>query len=216
MYSSFWLCVSILTAVLLYPPAFSFEVPLSDTAVREAYFLGQRGDEKMARFLETYRRYLPAPKSGPHVCMVEVVTPFAEAVNVSRQRSIGYSAQQAKLDYLARGDSLRIGVHIWYTATYGPGFQLSNHLPGPTGTWKDFRVRLLQNGRSIESKGVRYEGTHLSMGGGRGGGGSRPTGFIIWITYNPLDLNSAGDAAVEVETPDGQHVSTTLDLASLR
>lgn len=211
MYSSFRSCVSILTAVLLCPPAFAFEVPLSDTAVREAYFLGQRGDEKMALFLETYRRYLPAPKSGPHVYMVEVVTPFVEAVNVSRQRSIGYSAQQAKLDYLARGDSLRIGVHIWYTATYSPGFQ-----PGPTGTWKDFQVRLLQNGRSIESKGVRYEGTHLSMAGGRGGGGSRPTGFIAWITYNPLDLNSAANATLEVDTPDGQHISTIFELASLR
>src|SRR5229473_2638611 len=166
-------------------PSFAFETNLSDEAVREAYFLGQRHDEKISFFFETYRHYLPAPKSGPHVFMAELLTPFAETVEVSRKNALGYSAQQARLDYHSRGDSVRLGVHVAYTGTYGPGFPYSpNKVPGRTGT------------------------------GGKGGG-SRPTGFIIWLVYDAVQLASS-DAFVEVETPDGQHVTVTFDLATLR
>ena len=108
------------------PPVSAFETSLSDEAVREADFLGQRRDEKTALFFETYRRYFPVPNSGPHVYMLEVFTPFAEAVEVSSKHGTGYSAQQARQDYRVRGDSLRIRVHIRYTPTYGPGFPYSS------------------------------------------------------------------------------------------
>ena len=52
MSSSLRPCLSILTvALLLSPFSFAFNVPLSDEAVREAYFLGQRHDESVASFL---------------------------------------------------------------------------------------------------------------------------------------------------------------------
>ena len=195
------------------PPVSAFETSLSDEAVREAYFLGQRRDEKTALFFETYRRYFPVPNSGPHVYMVEVFTPFAEAVEVSRKHGTGYSAQQARLDYRVRGDSLRIRVHIRYTATYGPAFPYSSKdLPGETGTWKDFQVRLTQDGNSIEPRSVRYEGTRMGTGGR---GSARPTGFIVWLEYDAFNLVST-DAAVETDTPDGQHVVATFDLSRLR
>lgn len=69
---------------------------LSDEAVRDAYFLGQRNDEKTTQFLETYRRYLPMPQSGLYVSEIELFTPYAETVDLSRQRTFGYSAQQAE------------------------------------------------------------------------------------------------------------------------
>ena len=59
---------SLLAALLAFPfPASTFDTPLSDTAVREAYFLGQRRDETMSRFLEKYTMYLTPQKSGPHI-----------------------------------------------------------------------------------------------------------------------------------------------------
>ena len=202
-------------ALLLTSIASPCEVPLSDEAVREAYFLGQRHDETTARLLETYRRYFPVPKSGPHVFVVELFTPYALAVESSRQHSLGYSAQQAKLDYRARGDSLRVGVYVRYTSTYGAGFPYSpNKVPGPTGTWKDFQVRLMLNGKTLEYRTVRYEGTRMGTGGGKGAG-SRATGFIIWQEYDASNPIST-DATVEIDTPDGQHVVASFDLASLR
>jgi hypothetical protein len=203
--------VLLLSLYLASPPVSSFETSLSDEAVREAYFLGQRRDEKTALFLETYRRYLPLPKLGPHVHMVEVFTPFAEAVDVSRKHVGSYSAQQARLDYCVRGDSLYIGVHIRYTATYGPGFPYS---PKQPDSWSDFRVRLTQDAKLIEPRSVKYEATRIGTGGGKGDG-SRPTGFIVWQEYDASNLSSA-DVAVEIDTPDGQQVTATFDLSRLR
>src|SRR5258707_57317 len=60
--------VSVLASVfLLTPSSFAFDTPLSDQAVREAYFLGQRGDETMATFLNKYTKILKAPKTGPDI-----------------------------------------------------------------------------------------------------------------------------------------------------
>jgi hypothetical protein len=210
----FRVLASLLMALCVALPASPFQTPLSDESVREAYFLGQRHDEKISFFFETYRRHLPAPKSGPNVFMVELLTPFAEMVGASMKHSTGYSAQQAQLDYRTRGDSMRLGVHVAYTPTYGPGFPYSpNNVPGKTGTWKDFQVRLSQKENTIEPRNLSYQGTRLSSGGK--GGGSRPTGFIIWMVYDAAQFTS-DDAEVEIDTPDGQHVTATFDLIRLR
>jgi hypothetical protein len=165
--------------------------------------------------LETYRRYFPMPKSGPHVFAVELFTPYAQAVEASLKYGGDYSAQQAWQDYQVRGDSLRVGVYVGYTSTYGPGFPYSpNKVPGKTGAWKDFRVRLMLNGKALEARNVRYEGTRVATGGGKTAG-SRPAGFMIWQEYDASDLPST-DATVEIDTPDGQHIVATFDLSSLR
>jgi hypothetical protein len=63
------------TALLVFPfPAAGFDATLSDTAVREAYFMGQRHDETMARFLDSYDKHLARPKSGPYVSSVAFLT----------------------------------------------------------------------------------------------------------------------------------------------
>ena len=116
--SSFRPGLAILAAALLTTSvALAFNAPLSDEAVREAYFLGQRHDDTTARFLETYRRYFPVPESGPHVLVVELFTPYAQAVESSSKQGAGYSAQQAIQDYQVRGDSLRVSVHEYMFAT---------------------------------------------------------------------------------------------------
>jgi len=204
----------LLSVNLSLSPASAFETNLSEEAVREAYFLGQRHDEKISFFFESYRRHLPVPESGPHVFMAELLTPYAETVEVSRKRGAGYSAQQAQLDYRSRGDSMRIGVYVRYTSTYGRSFPYSpKKVPGQSGTWKDFQVRLSQKENIIEPRNVSYQGTRIGTGGK--GGGSRPTGFIIWLVYDAARLNSS-DASVEVDTPDGQHITATFDLSHLR
>ena len=200
--------LAVLAAALFVTPVVSaFDAPLSDEAIREAYFLGERRDERTGLFFENYRRYLPAPQSGPHVYMVEVLTPFAIAVNVSRNNGAGYNAQQAEAEYRLRGDFLRLRVQVRYTATY-------NQVRG-TGTWKDFQVRLIQNGKSFQPRNVTYEGAHNMRGVVRGGGGSIPTGFIIWLEYDASNVTST-DAAVEIDMPDGQHVIAPFDLSRLR
>jgi hypothetical protein len=196
--------------------ASAFDAPLSDEAVREAYFLGQRRyNERTAQFLETYRRYFPVPKSGPHVFVVEPFTPYALAVEASSKHGPVNSAQQARQDYQTRGDSLRVGVYVRYTSTYGPGFPYSpNKVPDRTGTWKDFQVRLILDGRTLESRSLKYEGTRIGGTPGKDGG-SWATGFVVWQEYDASNLTSP-DATVETDTPDGQHVVASFDLSRLR
>src|SRR5216684_5476945 len=92
--------VSVLTAALLLTPSsFAFDSPLSDQAVREAYFLGQRHD---ASFLSKYIKFLPTPKTGPHISSVTFLTPFAQLAQLSEHRIGSYSAQQARLDHLGQ------------------------------------------------------------------------------------------------------------------
>lgn len=193
-------------------PLSALQSPLSDESVREAYFIGQRTDGAANGFFEAYRHYLPAPESGPHVEVIELWTPFAQVVDLSRRQGVGYSAQQAQRAYRMQGNLLRVGVHVRYTATYGPGWPYtSNKVPGATGTWKDFQVRFHLNGKLLDSQTLRYEGHRT----GTGRYGSRATGFAIWLEYDPGDISS-GDATVVVDTPEGQHVVTTFDLSMLR
>jgi hypothetical protein len=98
--------------------AFSYDTELSSTAVREAYFLGQRHGKDTRDFLAPYSRHLPLPKSGPYISGIRLLTPFAPVVEFSNQQSLGYSAQQAWLDYRARGDSIVLEMHIEFTPTY--------------------------------------------------------------------------------------------------
>jgi hypothetical protein len=85
-------------ALLLAPSLFAFDSPLSDQAVREAYFLGQRHDESMATLLNKYTKLLPPPDAGPHISSVTFLTPFALLVQQASQR-VNYSAQQAAKEH---------------------------------------------------------------------------------------------------------------------
>src|SRR5438309_9808160 len=103
---------SVLAALMLSTPSsFAFDMPLSDQAVREAYFLGQRRDESMTAFLNKYTKLLPRPKTGPHISAVTFLTPFALLVRYS-SRQTDYSAQQAALDHKAHDEMVEIQIEI--------------------------------------------------------------------------------------------------------
>src|SRR5207247_7468762 len=149
---SFRPCLVLLTgAFLLVPPSCAFDTPLSDQAVREAYFLGQRRDETMAALLNKYTKFLPPPKTGPHIYSVTFFTPFALMVQQSSQHTSGYSAQQAALDHRDQGEFVRISVQIHLTDSYGPFIArpTGSRSGSPTGLvplpfdfWKDFDVQV--------------------------------------------------------------------------
>jgi hypothetical protein len=71
------LCV--LTAVFVIPvPLSAFDAELSDTSVREAYFLGHHRDETTSRFLDQYTKHRAAPESGPYISSVTALTHYAQ------------------------------------------------------------------------------------------------------------------------------------------
>jgi hypothetical protein len=58
----------------------AYEHPLDTHSVRKAYFLGNRKDEKPAKFLAQYAERLPLPKTSPHVAEIGLLTPYAQVV----------------------------------------------------------------------------------------------------------------------------------------
>ncbi|HEY6263231.1 MAG TPA: hypothetical protein VIW93_00375, partial [Candidatus Acidoferrum sp.] len=62
------------------------------------------------RFLDKYTRYLPPPKTGLYIASMTFFTPFALAAQLSSQRTMGYSAQQAALDHRGQEKSVKVIV----------------------------------------------------------------------------------------------------------
>jgi hypothetical protein len=158
--------ISCLVAVLLLLPGPSsgLDSPLSEEAVREAYFLGQHNDQSTFSFFLPYIRVLPKPDRGPFIAEVEVYTPYVQIIEASRRRSMGYSAQQAEQDYRHHHDKLYIRVRIDFTETYGAlelyrsaksdREQSGDDQPLPD-FYRDFRVGLSQRfGPSREDRSV--------------------------------------------------------------
>ena len=210
----------LMATMLLTPSSFAFDTPLTDHAVREAYFLGQRRDEKTAEFLEKYRQHLSVPESGPWVSTVELFTPYAEAVELSRQRSSGYSAQDAAQDYRKNGDRVRVTVTIEFTNAYSELIQekTKQRSGSPNGFsvrspnfWKDFSYRLFDGDDVVEPLEIHGNATYLTAGDG-----TTMTGAVIVLLYDAQKIDPSSDAAVVVDIPDHQQVVAPFDLATLR
>ena len=196
----------IFSALLIAPPTPAYEYPLSSEAIRDAYFLGKASPEKKAEFFGKYTHHLPMPKSGPHVAWIEVETPFACVVDRVARMPLNYHAQEAEQDFLGKPGCFHVRLEIDFTATY----------PDPTGAtavpsdfWRNFKVHLRQRAQ-IPARSVRGQpiyNTKALLGF---------TGATIRLDYDVSRIDPAAPATVEVDTPDGQHVKTTFDLARLR
>jgi hypothetical protein len=213
----------LLASALVFPvPSSAYDVELSDTAVRNAYFLGQRRDQQTRMFFEPYIRRLPLPKSGPYISEIRLLTPLAQVVEVSQTTSGIYSAQQAQLDYRARGDSILLEIHIEFTPTYNQidAQRSSSNAAGEKGItlrsddfWQDFRFGIKQKQDWIEARSTHGEPQYaLADGYGASGG---LIGAWVWVEYGARNVSS-DDTEVHVLTPDGQDVSVKFDLDTLK
>jgi hypothetical protein len=211
---------SVLVALILSTPStFAFDTPLSDEAVREAYFLGQRRDDTMATFLNKYTKFLEAPKTGPHIYSVTVFTPFALLVQQSSQHPSGYSAQQAALDHRDQPEFIRIIVQIQFTDSYGPFIvrptgsrsgSPKGFVPRPYDFWKDFDVQVSGKDQNLEP--FSSSGQPLLL---CDEGGCTLTGATLQFDFSAEDFPS-GSAIIDVNPPEGDPVSIDFDLDHLR
>jgi hypothetical protein len=218
-YSRIRQIVSSLAAVLLLTSgAFAFDSRLSDEAVREAYFLGQRHDESMARLLSRYTRYLPPPEFGPHIFSVTFLTPFALLVRQS-SRTSGSSAQQAEKDHRVDDEIVLIRVEILLTPSYGSliaaptssrsGSPLGYRFRSP-GFWRDFSIHVFDGENAPKPVAFSGEPNYLC-----GEGGCVLTGATIHLQF-PARLFTSDSATIQVSPPEGDPVSVDFNLSSLR
>jgi hypothetical protein len=212
--------LSVLTAALLLSsPIFAFDSPLSSEAVREAYFLGQRHDESMARYLDQYTAHLDAPKNGPYISSVEFLTPFAQLIRSSSQHSLGYSAQQAEQEHRGQPEVVEISVEIQLTDSYGP-LLTRPAAPRSTATtgyrlrspdfWHDFQVHVIQRDKELEPAHFGGEPNYYCVDRG-----CTLSGATIYLDF-PARTFDGDTATIEVDPPVGEAVTVDFDLTRLR
>jgi len=207
-------------ALLLMPSSFAFDTPLSDTAVREAYFLGQRHDQSLALLMSNYTKSLPAPKAGPQISSVTFYTPFAQLVQAANQHLGNYSAQQAQLDHCGKEEIVRIVVEIQLTQSYGafiihPANSRSISSDGfeqrSPDFWRNFQVLFLDDNKEREPSYSSGQPNYMCSDNG----GCILTGATLTFEFPATDFDS-DSAEIDVTPPEGDVVSVNFHLNSLR
>ncbi len=207
-----------LAILLTSPGSFAFSSPLSDEAIREAYFLGQRRDEKMANFLEKYKQHLRQRDSGPYIAWVEFLTPFALLVLHSRDRSMGYSAQQAAQEHRGQEESVAINIDVLFTESYGALIQrpTSNRSGAPIGFtfrpsdfWRDIDVQVMVKDKSLKPGRLTGEPIYFCADG------CVLMGATLRLEF-PARVFDSDSATVHVVPPEGPEVWVDFDLTALR
>jgi len=210
-----------LASILILPlSSNAFDTHLSDTAIRNAYFLGQHHDESVIQFLDKYTRYLPQPKTGPSIQQVIFLTPYALAVQQSAGYASGYSAHTAQLYHPKHPEIVRVIVHTTLTDSYGP-YLVTPAKPRTTATqgialrspdfWRDFRFRLYNNGNFVIPSTASGQPTYSC---------SDDSGCILsgaTLTYEyPADSFSGDSASIQIDPPEADPILLDFDLAALK
>ncbi len=194
----------LLLAPISAQPALAFEYPLSPEAIREAYFLGKAGSGRQSDFFAKYTQQLPMPDSGPYVAWITFQTPFANIVDRVSHAPMDYHAQEAEQEFLGKPGVVRVRLEIDLTPTYP-----APAAPIRSGFWRDFKVHLMQRAeihpRSVRGEPIYNDETLLGF-----------TGATLRLDYGAKGIDPDAPATVVVDTPDGQHVTATFDLAKLR
>jgi hypothetical protein len=205
----------------------AYEAPLTPAALHEAFILGQRNDAATANFLNPYLKQITEGSQGPHIAEIEILTPFAQIVDLCRFTS-GYTEDQAAREYHQRGDTVIVRIVLMLPSAYPKPESTMNTadeppaLPQkppatttqlrPENFWQNFRLDIKQHGKVIPTRFIRNKPIY-----------STPTkdtpavldGATVWLEYDAKDVASE-ETLVEVTTPDSKTITTTFDLKKLR
>ena len=200
-------------------PCSALDTPLSDTAVRQAYFMGQRHDESLARFLDHYTRHLAPPKTGPYISAVSFLTPYALLTRLSDRHAYGYSAQQAELNHRTLVETVKIVIEIQLTDTYSnvmhnPAARTTgtptDYLLRPSDFWRDLQVQIFNGDDSLVP--FLYSGHPVYFCGDTG---CTLVGATIQLEFLAESFTS-DSARVLIDPPEGDPVTAEFSLTSLR
>ncbi len=215
-----------LAVAMAVPAAQAYEPTLSDSAVHDAYVLGQRNDQTTAEFLDPYAKETAGAADGgtPHLSEIEVLTPFAQVVDESRRKgSSGFSEQQAIAAYHKRGDTVVIRVNLVLPAAY-PEKERGAQAPAvshdqkqtdalrPENFWQKFQFALNQNGKMVPTKSIHNQPVYSAA---TKNSPSTLDGQTVWLEYDAKSIANE-PISIEVNTPDGKTATTQFDLKSLR
>lgn len=182
--------------LLLASSANAYDVPLSESAIRDAYFLGRRTAALNAEFLARYDHWIPELKQWTCTSRARVETPFLQIAQYASQAP-NYSAQDAVQDFSDKPLVFKVYLDICYMEK-APADAL--------------RIQFIQNRKPVfpllSQRSPFYpvidENATLPANGER-----------IYVEFKPQQIESS-ILTIVIDTPNGQHVSTNFDLEPLR
>ena len=207
----FSICFAAILLIAL--PALSFEYPLSDTAIREAFLTGNANNGHSTELFVTYAHNFSAPESGPYVSVIRLKTPYEQVAQRGATAS-NYHAEEAEKEFLGKPLPLIVAVQIQFTPTYpdynqnfGAAYSLLQPLPDYL---HDFQIDVSQDS-TITPEASRAYLTSSYFSNTIWG----ISGLVIEQQYDPKQIDSS-ELTVEVHTPDGQDVATTFDMSQIK
>ena len=187
---------AVLLAFALAIPSCAYDVPLTESSIRDAYFLGTRNGGPKPDFLAKYMRSIPELKQGTCTSQARIETPFLHVAQFAGN-SINYSAQDAVADFYGKPAEFLVYLDICY------------QLNAPQNV---INFKITQHKKEIVPLSVKrspYQEPAAIMGY------LPPNGEQIVVEFTPSKIDSS-DLTILIDTPDGQHVSTDFDLQSIR
>jgi hypothetical protein len=211
--------VLVMTYLITLRSSRAYEAPLTPAAIHEAYVLGQRNDQLTADFLHPYISECSPPEESCFITQIEMLTPFAQVVDLSRRNATkGYTEQQAVHNY--RQGSDKIIVQITLVLRGAANKLQTNPQPEekrkaslrPENFWQNFRFSLKQRGKVISTRSIRNEPIY-----------SAPTkdappildGATVLLEYDSKQVASE-KTTVEILTPESRTITASFDLKKLR
>ena len=186
---------AVLLALVIAIPTCAFDVPLTENAIRDAYFLGRREGGLKPDFLAMYVHSIPDLKQGNCTSQARIETPFLQVAAYSGNVP-NYSAQSAVKDFSGKPLPLRIYLNVCY------------RLHAPANAVK---VKIMQNKKEVVPNSFESspysEPTEFGF--------LPPNGEQIVLEFTPSRIDSL-DLSILIDTSDGQHGEAEFALQSLR
>jgi hypothetical protein len=182
---------------VLASPGFSFDFPLTDSSIRDAYFLGTRQSGVSPDVLKQYSRGIDELHQGNCISKARIETPFLQIAEYVGSIP-NYSAQDAVKELSGRPTKLRVFLDICYM----------REAPPPNSV----KLKFIQNKKEVlpatdvrSAFAERFSETSFLL----------PNGERAELEFDPKKLDSS-TLTILIDTPSGQHAETTFDLQSLR
>jgi hypothetical protein len=215
----FWLAVALLFSS---PLLLAYEISLTPAALHDAWTLGQRNDQATAEFLAPYSKEITGgTQESPHIASIDILTPFAQVLDQSRQNSSHFTEQEAVQAYRERGDTVIVRIRLMLPASYPqsergpqspPASQGESSVLRPENFWQSFKFAVKQHGKVLDARSIRNKPVYSSA---TKASAATLDGQTVWLEYEAKSVAS-DEIALEVTTPEGKTVTTNFDLRNLR
>jgi hypothetical protein len=189
--------LAMLLSLAMALPVPAYDSYLSEQAIRDAYFLGSREGGLTAEFLAPYSHWVRELRQGSCTTEIRLQTPFLQVADYT-SKVPNYSSQDAVKAFHDKTMKFRIFVNICY----------KQEAPPPNSV----KIKIIQNQRQIEpSSDIReFYAEPINELSDLPANGERAR-----LEFEAQKIDSS-ELIIQIDTPDGQHSTTDVDLQTIR